>query len=214
MAEILLLDTMVEMQGSLGTSASITAISQASEAVVTVTHSLSVGDLVVINGVSGMTQINRRVVRVGAITGTTDFTCEDLDSTNFSAYVSGGTMEPVATLLSFDNATSFSFPEPTPNRIDVTTIHDTEKKEIFGLDDAPQITIPMKADPFAPHVAEMRVASLAKTTRAFRVTLQTGQVLIMNAFVAGGRGLDGSVGGVGTAQASLTLAAGEQWFVS
>ena len=116
--------------------------------------------------------------------------------------------------LTFDNATSFNFPEPNPNRQDATTIHDNVKKEIFGLDDAPQITIPMHASPSAAHVIELRKASREKSTRAFRVTLQNGNVLIMNAFVAGGRGLDGSVGNIATASASLTLAAEEQRFAS
>lgn len=210
----LLLDTTIEMQSTLGSNKTITGISKAAEAVVTGTHDFAIGDLVVITGVVGMTEINNRVVRVKSVNTTVDFTCEGLDSTGFTAYVSGGLANEVTALLSFDNATSFSFPEPSPSRLDATTIHDTGKKEIFGLDEAPQISIPMLADPLATHVVAMRAASLAKTTRAFRVTLQTGEVLIMNAYVAGGRGMDGSVGAIGTASCSLTLAATEQWFAS
>jgi hypothetical protein len=211
---ILLLNTTIEMQSVLGSAKTITGISKATEAVVTGTHDFAVGDLIVIESVVGMTEINDRVVRVSAINTTVDFTCEDLDSTGFTTYASGGTATKVTTFLSFDNATSFSFPEPAPNRIDVTPINKSTKVEVFGLDDAPQITIPMIADPLAAHVVEMRAASLAKTNRVFRVTLQNGNVLIMNAAVAGGRGFDGAVGAAGTSQASLTLAADEQWFVS
>lgn len=214
MAAIILLNTSIEMQNSLGVAKTITNISQASEAVVTGTHDFSVGDLVVITGVVGMTEINNRVVRVKSINTTVDFTCEDLDSTGFAAYVSGGEAKEVDTFLTFDNATSFSFPEPTPNRIDVTTIDLNSKREVFGLDDAPQISIPMNADPLAAHVVAMRAASIAKTNRVFRVTLQNGYVLIFNGQVAGGRGIDGSVGAVGTATASITLANTEQWFAS
>ena len=211
---ILLLDTTIEMQSALGVAKTITGISKAAEAVVTGTHDFVAGDLVVITGVVGMTEINDRVVRVKSVNTTVDFTCEGLDSTGWTTYVSGGTAKEVTTLVSFDNATSFSFPEPAPTRLDVTTVHDTTKKEQFGLDEAPQISIPMLADPLATHVTEIREASLAKTTRAFRVTLQTGEVLIMNAYVAGGRGVDGGVGAVATAACNLTLAADEQWFAS
>lgn len=209
---ILLLNTKVEIQKTLGTPTNITAISKASAAVITGTHAFSVGDLVVIKDVVGMTQINLRVVRVLSVSTTVSFVAEALDSLLYSTYVSGGTAIKITAFDSFDNVTSFSYPEPAPNKIDVTTVHDTEKKEVFGLDEAPQITMALIADPLNVAVLNLRAASLAKATRGFRVTLQTGNVLIMNAYVAGGRGLDGSVGEVATASASLTLAATEQFF--
>lgn len=210
---ILLLDTSVEMQSALGTDITITGISKASEAVVTASNSLTAGDLVVIKSVAGMVEINNRVVRVKAPSGT-EFTCEGLDSTNFTTYASGGVANEVSTLLAFDNATTFNFPEPSPNRLDATTIHGNQKVEIFGLDDAATLTMNMNSDPTAAHVVELRAASRAKTTRAFRVTLQDGKVLIFNAYVAGGRGLDGSAGAIATSSAEMTLAADEQYFTS
>lgn len=217
MATIKLLGTKIEMQGSLAAADTITGISMATEAVVTVDHSASpyvVGDLIVIDAVVGMNQINQQVVRVKSVTGTTDFTCEGLDSTGYGAYVSGGTAQKVTSLLNFDNATAFNFPEPTPNRDDVTTIHDTSKQEEFGLDDAAQITIPLHAAPFAAHMVELRTASKAKQTRAFKVTLRNGNILLMNCLVAGGRGLDGSAGDSASASAALTLVNDEQYFTS
>lgn len=211
---ILLLNTRIEMQKTLGSAKTITAISKASEAVITATHDFAIGDLIVLAGIVGMTQMNDLVVRVKSVSTTVSFVAESLDSTGFSTYVSGGTATKVTAFDTFDSATSFSFPEPAPNKIDVTTVHDNTKKEVFGLDEAPQITLPLIADPTSVVSISLRAASAAKTTRVFRVTLQTGQVLIMNAYVAGGRGLDGAVGAVATASASLTLAATEQWFVS
>ena len=211
---ILLLDTTIEMQSALGTNKTITGISKAAEAEVTGTHDYAIGDLVVITGVVGMTEMNNRVVRVKSVSTTVSFVCEGLDSTGFTTYVSGGVANEVTTLVTFDNATGFNFPEPAPVPLDATTIDRTAKFEIFGLDEAAKITIPMLADPLATHVVAIRAASLAKTTRAFRVTLQTGEVIIFNAYVAGGRGMDGSVGAIATATCSLTLAANEQWFAS
>lgn len=212
---ILMLDTSVEMQSALGVAKTITGISKASEAVVTATHDFSIGDLIVIDDVAGMVEINKRVIRVKAVSTTVSFTCEGLDSTGWTAWASGGTAKKVTTLLAFDNSTSFSYPEPAPNRMDVTTIHDTMKKEIFGLDEAPQLSMNLIAAPTAAHVIEMRAASLAKATRVFRVTLQSGVVMIFNAYVSGGRGLDGSgPGAVATGQVSLALAAPEQYFAS
>lgn len=214
MDPILLLDTAVSMQSTLGSVKTITGISQASEAVITGTHDFDVGDFIVIDGVVGMVEINKRVVRVKSVSTTVSFVAEGLDSTGFTAYASGGTATQVTAFTAFDNSTSFNYPEPAPNRLDVTTIHDTTKKEIFGLDEAPVITMNVLADPTGTNMAAVKTAALAKTTRAFKVVLQDGTVLIFNAYVAGGRGLDGSAGAVATGSVSLTLAAPEQYFTS
>lgn len=213
---ILMLDTKVQMQDTLGVDKTITGISKATEAVVTATHDFSVGDYVVFkNDIGGMAEIINRVARVSAVSTTVSFTCEDLDSTDFSTFTSGGSVCKVTAFHSFSNLTGFSFPEPAPSRIDNTTIHDTSKKEIFGLDEAPQITMPVQADPTSAVMAAVKAASVAKALRVFKVTLQTGVILIFNAYVAGGRGLDGSgPGAIATGQISLTLASEEQYFAS
>lgn len=211
---ILLLDTTVRMQDTLGDAKTITAISKASEAIITATHDFSIGDYVLIDGVGGMTEINKRIVRVSAVSTTVSFTAENLDSTNWTTYTSGGTATKITAFVTFDNVTSFNYAEPQPNRIDVTTIHQNQKTEVFGLDDAPTATMSMNADPLGTAIVALRAASLAKATRGFVVTTQTGQILIFNAYVAGGRGFDGSVGAVATGQASMTFVSPEQWFAS
>ena len=73
-------------------STPITAITQATQAVVTVTQSIfSLGDFVLISGVLGMTQINStteyKIVAVDYSAGTITL---NVDSSAFSAYTSGG----------------------------------------------------------------------------------------------------------------------------
>lgn len=71
-------------------SRSITAITQAASAVVTVgTHTFVVGDMLAFSGVSGMTQINGLTGTVTAIGATT--VTVNINSSAFSAYTSGGT---------------------------------------------------------------------------------------------------------------------------
>lgn len=210
---ILLLNTKVDMQKTLAANVTITAISKAAEAVVTATNTYTAGDLVVITAVLGMAEINNRVVRVKSPSGSA-FTCEGLDSTAFSTYASAGVANKITAFDAFDNLTSLSYPEPSPNAVDVTTIHLTQKLEIFGLDDAPTITMNTISDPLSVTIAAVRAASLAKALRAFRCTLQNGNILIFNGYVAGGRGLDGSAGAVATGQISVKLAMPEQYFVS
>jgi hypothetical protein len=217
MATQLLLSSKLELQSVLGTPKTITAITKVSEAVITGTHDFAIGDLIVIGGVVGMTEINNRVVRVKSVSTTVSFVAEGLDTSgsDFTTYVSGGTATKVTTLLNFsDLASGFNYPEPSPNPIDVTPISAKSKVEVFGLDDAPTLTIPMFADPTNSSVVEMRKASLAKTARVLRFTAQNGNVMICNAYLTGGRGFDGSVGAVATAQLNAKLLAPEQWFAS
>jgi uncharacterized protein (TIGR02217 family) len=70
----------------------ITAITQAAQAVVTVgAHTFIVGESVGFTGVLGMTQINGLRALVTAISGTTITAA--INSTAFSAYTSGGTVQ-------------------------------------------------------------------------------------------------------------------------
>lgn len=90
------------------TADTITGISQASPAVVTTSsaHGLSTGDNVYITGVAGMTEINRpnAAYQVGSVTSTTFEVLElgggAINSTGFTAYSSGGTVEKIYEIAS------------------------------------------------------------------------------------------------------------------
>lgn len=69
--------------------ATITAISQDNPAVVTATNTFSNGDQVLITNVVGMTEVNGNVYTVANQTGA-NFELSGIDSTNFTAYSSGG----------------------------------------------------------------------------------------------------------------------------
>lgn len=95
---------------------SITAITQASSAVVTVgaSHGFATNDLVYISGVVGMTQINGQVGTVTA-TGANTITV-NINSTSYTAYTSGGTAVKYLTTTDVLDAT-FEF--DIPMRLDV-----------------------------------------------------------------------------------------------
>lgn len=75
------------------TNLTVTNISNAANASVTATHSFTSADIgvtvVTFHGVVGMTQINTLSGVIQSVTSTTSFTV-NIDSTNFSAYSSGG----------------------------------------------------------------------------------------------------------------------------
>ena len=89
------------------TSFTITAITQANPAKITISSSTSIlqtGHEIEITGVNGMTELNGRRYRVLRVSGT-EFELQGIDSTSFSAYTSSGTATPAfATVTSSKEA--------------------------------------------------------------------------------------------------------------
>jgi len=79
--------------GAVNTNLTITGISQAANASITATHAFTAADIGVttvgFHSVVGMNQINTLTGVIQSITSTTSFTV-NINSTSFSAYVSGG----------------------------------------------------------------------------------------------------------------------------
>lgn len=194
------------IQTALSSAITITGISKASEAVITATNTLSAGDWVVIRGVTGMTEINERVVRVKTPTGS-NFVAEELDSTGFTTYVSGGSAYEVTTFATLDNITSLNFSDNPAAKQDITAISDTSIKETNGLKGAPTGSFGINADPLGAGVVALRAASKsADPTRVILFDfLDEGFTLYCNAEVSGGSGLNANVGAVATGQVELTL---------
>jgi hypothetical protein len=77
----------------------ITAITQANPAVLTATTTLSVGEVVEIFGVLGMTELNGNEYTVTAVDATT--VTLNVDSTGFTAYASGGTVSSLHNVINY-----------------------------------------------------------------------------------------------------------------
>ena len=78
---------------AVNTNLTITGISKAANASITATHAFTAADVgvttVTFHGVVGMTQINTLSGVIQSVTSTTSFTV-NINSTNFTTYVSGG----------------------------------------------------------------------------------------------------------------------------
>lgn len=101
-------------QGAISTTqATITAISQAAQAVVTASNTFSVGQYVLFSQVVGMTQINGKNAQITEASATS-FTI-NLDTTTFTAYASGG----LATFMPMQNQIGLVLSTPTSNTFTV-----------------------------------------------------------------------------------------------
>lgn len=210
----ILRNAVIQIQTALAAAKTITAISKASEAVITGTHDYSIGDYILIQSVGGMTQINNRVVRVKSVSTTVSFVAEGVVSTNWTTYTSGGTAKKITFGASFDNVTNVSLPDASPDEVDSTTIHDDERQIVFGHAAAQKGSFACLADPLATAIVEVQTADAAQERRAFLMTLTSGYKALFNAYCSGGTGFEGGVGAAGTGQVSLTLRNKAQWFAS
>jgi len=94
----------VQIAAFVGTPIGISGITKANPAVITVSDStgFNVGDVVMIQGVSGMTQINNQIDIISSLTPTT-ITLTYTDSSAFSNYSSGGSIGLVEQLVDDQN---------------------------------------------------------------------------------------------------------------
>jgi hypothetical protein len=101
------------------TSFAITGASQATQAVLTVTTTFAAGQTVTINGVVGMTQLNGNTYTVVANGGTT--LTINVDSTAFTAYVSGGTVSSFQNVINYFTGTvsNLYFPQVIPSGVNI-----------------------------------------------------------------------------------------------
>ena len=106
------------LPGGYATSFSITGITQASQAVITATTTLQVGQTVIISSVNGMIELNGNTYTVVAVDGTT--VTINVDSTGFTAWTSGGNISSLNNVINYLTGVAMvSFPEGIPDGVNI-----------------------------------------------------------------------------------------------
>jgi len=180
----------IAMQSAIAADKTITGITKANPAVITsASHGYSNGDYVFLS-ITGMHQLNDRVVRVAGVT-TDTFQVEGVDSTDFDTF-SAGTAAKITFGTSITSATSISNSGGNFDMIDTTTVHAAQKSEIPGLPNGQSYTFDNIWDPADAGQIAMKTASDSQAKRAFKFTFGTGGKIM--AF-AGYVGFSGAPGG-------------------
>lgn len=160
----------------------ITGITAASPPVVSSTaHGYANGDIVVIAGVVGMTQVNGRAFVVANQAANT-FELKGVDGTSYSAYASGGTAsKQTMTEVGAIKSAGPGF-DGTASEIDVTTIRSTAKEYLLGLQDFGNFALSLflVTDTGQTKLRTLKAAASAGT---FTVQLSDGTVAAFQAFV-------------------------------
>lgn len=202
----------VAMQSALGTSITITAISKASEGVVTATNTLANGDYVVVSA-QGMRQVDDRVFRVKTASGS-GFTLEGEDTTAFDTFTSG-TCQKITFGTSITTATSLSSSGGDFDFIDTTTIHVAARSQMPGLPSAASFSFDNIWDVSDVGLKAMKSASDAQGKRAFMFTFGSGgQIMVFNGYVGASLLPGGSAQQLVTTKTTITMNGTPSYYAS
>lgn len=197
---------------SVGLTKTITAITRANPCVVTATHDFQVGDIVVLDGIVGMTELNGRVFVVSAISTTVSFTLAGVDSTNYTTYASGGTAIE-QNMTAVGNIKDFNIDQDAPTEIDTTNLDSTRKEFMIGLAGSWSMNCAMDTDPTDTGQLELTKAQNDGLIRTFTVTLASGKVFAGRGFVMN-FGASGSPDAVVNGTLAVRGTGQPSWFVS
>lgn len=192
-----------EVQKTLGSAKTISGITLANPGVVTSTsHGFSNGDVVIL-AIAGMVQLNQVACRVANVT-TNTFELEGIDTSGYTAFTSGSATK-VTAWDTIGWATSLNLAGSTPKEIDTTTLADTQLQVAYGMSAAGSGTIDGFDQVADTAMLNLKAASTAQATRAFRLSYASGQKRIFNANVSAGGGFSVSVNEAGKMSAALTV---------
>lgn len=163
----------------------VTAITNATDAVCTTSasHGIAVGDYVEVT--SGWDLLDGRVVRAG--TGTTGSTLvlEDVDTSNTTLYPIGagiGSVRRVASWTQLSQLKSISSSGGTQNFADITSLSNQTEKRMPTTRSAVEMTVDVYDDPALTWFATVRSADESKTPYAMLMAFGNGSKLVGNAY--------------------------------
>lgn len=168
-----------------GTQFTITAITNASPAVATLSasHGVTVGDFIEIT--SGWDLANKRVFRASAV-ATNDVTLEGFNTTDTNLFPTGsgiGTGREITAWTSITQVTpDFSPSGGDQNYANITTVADQIQKQIPTDRNPFAVSIPLFFDPAASWFSSVQTASASGSLYAFRMIFPNSSRLVASAY--------------------------------
>lgn len=160
----------------------ISGATVANPVVVTATsHGYANGDVVYIDGVVGMTQINKRAFVVANV-ATNSFELKGVDGSAYSAYTSGGSAYK-STLTTVGQVKSVSGFDGQASEIDVTHLQSTAKEFLLGLQDFGNVSLDIFTDNTDSGQSLLRKLKESSTAAVYTLYLSDGKTAAFVAFV-------------------------------
>lgn len=194
----------IAMQSALAAAQTITAISKASEGVVTTSGTLPSNGAYVLVTANGMSQVNGRVFRVSGATGST-FKLEGENTTSFDTFTDGS-FQVITFGTSLSTATTVSGSGGDYDFIDTTTIHQNARTQIPGIANAASYQFENIWDVSDAGLIAMKSASDSQAQRCFKFTFGNGgQIMVFNGYVGASLLPGGSAQALVTTQSTITM---------
>lgn len=174
----------VALATAYATALSVTAASNATECVLSVTNTLAAGDFV--EYTSGWSRANARIFRVKSPTGS-NITLEGFDTSNTTQFPAGsgtGTIRKVTTWTQLQQVMDFTSSGGDPQYQTYSFLEDDYDRQIPTTTSAQSIAIALADDPTLAGYQAMVVARNNRTNTALKMALPQGGVILYNGIVA------------------------------
>lgn len=167
-----------------GSSVTMSAITNASEAVATLAagHSVVVGDYLEVT--SGWGRLDKKIVRVKTI-ATNDITFEGINTSNTTTYPTGsgtGSIRRITAWTNLSQVQSSSVSGGDLQYADVTAIDDVVAKQIPTIRSAVSLSLTVFDDPSLAWYSVVANADDTRTPYALRITSANGAKTVANAY--------------------------------
>lgn len=165
-----------------GSPITVTALSNASEAVATATNTLANGDFVEIT--SGWSRLNGKVARVKAVSGT-GFTLEGIDTSSTTTYPAGsgiGTVRKVSGWTQIQQVLTTSTSGGDQQFATFQTVESDQETRIPTSKSAAGLDLSIADDPTLPGYIALSAANDDRNPRALKCTLSNSSVILYNAY--------------------------------
>lgn len=184
MAVTLTTGTLVAIASTYGASVTMSAITNASEAVATLAggHGVVVGDYLEVT--SGWDRLTGRIVRAKTV-ATNDVTFESINTSSTTTYPSGtgtGSIRRITAWTNIPQIQASATSGGDQQFVDITSITDTTQKQAPGQRSASAVNLTVFDDPTLAYYAAVVAADEARTPYAVRMSFPNGSKLVANAY--------------------------------
>lgn len=199
----------ISMGTTVGTSKTMSAISNASAAVATLeaSHGVIVNDIVLIT--SGWSRLNQRVARASVV-ATNDVTLESINTASTTNYPAGsgtGSVAEITAWTQISQVVEASFSGGEQQFATYSFLEDSFERQIPTQKSAMTLTLQVADDQSLTHFAALVAADLARTNKAIRIVLPSGAILYFSAIVTFNQNPTLTKGSIMTNQVTLSLQA-------
>lgn len=175
----------VAIASAYGTPSTMSAITNATDAVATLGagHNVALNDILVLT--SGWPEISGRTARVSNV-ASNDVTLEDVDTSSTTTYPAGsgtGSVKEVSTWQNISQILEFSTQGGDQQFANYSFLNESVEHQIPTVKSAQSFSMTIGDDASLAHYAVLAEADRLRTAQAIRITLPSGSLIYANCFV-------------------------------